>query len=445
MSEYMHLAFDLSFTHTEGRWRAPGSWEGRDFPDLRMFVEIAQMAERGGIDLLFFGDGTGIPDTWEGSRDGAVRWGIQWPRQDMSPYIAALAQVTENIGFGLTYASTFMHPYYTARLLNSLQHLTSGRLAFNVVTSTRLADAANYGFNTLMDHDERYERMEEFIQVCKALWDSVEPDAILRDRTTGEFADPSKVHALDHHGRFFDVRGPLNSVPSPYGHPVLVQAGGSPCGIQASASFADVVFGATRSLKDMVAHRQQLDAALVDRGRSTEDVGILWSTDIIVAETEHEAKDRRERIGEWLPRDAVGVYLSYNSGWDFSTLPDRFALGDLAERIAASNATPAGFVARLLSERGESSEMTRDEFFDHGWRAVTGDAHAIAGTPTQVADRLEEVFEATGRRGGFMLSPGQVVPRSIGEVVDLLVPELRRRGAVRREYAGTTLRENLCS
>lgn len=445
MSEHMHIAFDLSFTHTEGRWRAPGSWQGRDFPDLRMFVEIAQMAERGGIDLLFFGDGTGIPDTWEGSLDGAVRWGIQWPRQDMSPYIAALAQVTDHVGFGLTYASTFMHPYYTARLLNSLQHVTGGRLAFNVVTSTRLADAANYGFSELMDHDTRYERMEEFVQVCKALWDSVEPDAIIRDRDSGIFADPAKVHVIDHHGAHFDVRGPLNSVPSPHGHPMLVQAGGSPRGIRASASFADLVFGATKAVPEMVRHREQLDTAIIEQGRTPDDVGILWSTQVIVADTEHEAKERRDRIGEWLPRDAVGVYLSYNSGWDFSTLPPTFSLGELAAQIAASNATPAGFVSRLISERGADGEITRDEFFDHGWRAVTGEAHVVAGTAAQVADRLEEVFDATGRRGGFMLSPGQVMPRAVGEIVDLLMPELRRRGAVRAEYAGTTLRENLCT
>jgi len=445
VSQHMHLAIDLSFTHTEGRWRAPGSWEGVDFPDLRMFRELAQMAERGGIDLLFFGDGTGIPDTWQGSLDGAVEWGIQWPRQDMSPYIAALAQCTTHVGFGLTYASTFMHPFYTARLLNSLQHVTGGRMAFNVVTSTRRADAANYGFDELMDHDERYERMEEFVAVCKALWASVEPDAIIRDRATGRFADPSKVHVLDHKGTHFSVKGPLSAVPSPYGDPLLVQAGGSPRGIRASASFADLVFGAAKSLPAMVEHRTQLDAAITELGRDPADVGILWSTHVVVAETEREAKEKRDRLGEWLPRDAVGVYLSHNSGWDFSTLPERFVLADLAAEIAAANATQAGFVQRLISERGEDAEITRDEFFDYGWRKVTGEADAIAGTPAQVADRLEEAFEATGRRGGFMLSPGQVVPRSIADIVDLLVPELRRRGAVRSEYAGTTLRENLCS
>ncbi len=185
MKTKMHLACDLSYTHLDGRWRTPGSWVHRTYPDVTMFEDIARIAERGCIDMLFFGDGTGIPATWQGTEEVAVRWGIQWPRQDMSPYIAAMSRVTQHVGFGLTYASTFMHPFYVARLLNSLDILTNGRIAFNVITSTRRSDAANFGFDELMEHDLRYERMEEFVDVCKALWSSVEPDAFVWDREVG--------------------------------------------------------------------------------------------------------------------------------------------------------------------------------------------------------------------------------------------------------------------
>src|SRR5947209_7509506 len=143
MPEKMHLAFDLSFTHTDGKWCAPGSWwSRRTYPDAGMFEDLARIAERGLVDMVFFGDGTGIPSTWEGSETVGARWGVQWPRQDMSPYIALMSRVTEHVGFALTYASTFMPPFYVARLLNSLDHVTSGRMAFNVITSTRRADAA---------------------------------------------------------------------------------------------------------------------------------------------------------------------------------------------------------------------------------------------------------------------------------------------------------------
>jgi FMN-dependent oxidoreductase (nitrilotriacetate monooxygenase family) len=443
MTREMHLAFDLSFTHTDGRWRAPGSWTGRDFPDLGLFTEIALLAERGCLDMLFWGDGTGIPDTWQGSFDEAVRWGVQWPRQDMSPFIAVLAQVTRHIGFGLTYSSTFMHPFYVARLLNSLDHITAGRLAFNVVASTRRADAANYGFDELMEHDLRYERMEEFIAVCKGLWASVEPDAIVRNRENGVFAEPSKVHRLNHRGRFFSVRGPLNSVPSPQGRPVLIQAGASPRGIRASANFADMVFGAGGTLDGMVRRRRALDQALREAGRDPDDVGILWDLQLIVAETADEAQRLHEQMGAALPREAAGAYLSHNAGFDFSTLPERFVIGELAERVAAGNASPAGFVHRLALERGADAVIERDEFFAIGHRAATGYDHAIVGTAAQVADRLEEIFEATGERGGFMIAHPQATPRSLLDVVDFLIPELQRRGRFRHRYEGDTLRENL--
>jgi hypothetical protein len=225
MTATMHLAFDLSWTHLQGRWRLPGSWTGVNYPDIAIFKEIASIAERGRIDMLFFGDGTGIPSTWRGSPEEAVRWGIGWPRQDMSPTIAVLSQVTKHLGFGITYSSTFMHPFYVARLMNSLDHMTGGRIAFNVVASTRPADAANYGFDKLMEHDQRYERMEEFVDVCKALWASVEPDAFIWDRESGiVVAEPEKVQPINHEGRFFKVKGPLSCVPSPQTRPVLIPA-----------------------------------------------------------------------------------------------------------------------------------------------------------------------------------------------------------------------------
>jgi FMN-dependent oxidoreductase (nitrilotriacetate monooxygenase family) len=439
----MHLAYDLSFTHTEGRWAADGSWIGRDFPDVRMYMELAQTAERAGVDMLFFGDGSGIPSTWRGSIGPAVEWGVQWPRQDMSPIIAAMSTVTEHIGFGLTYSSTFLHPFYVARLLNSLDHVTGGRVAFNVVASTRGSDAANYGSDELIDHDLRYERMEEFIGVCRALWDSVAPDAIVRDRETGRFADPAKVHAIDHDGQFFKVKGPLASVPSPQGHPLVVQAGASPRGISASASFADLVFGFGSSIAGQVRHRAALDAALTEAGRDPSTVGILWATQVIVGRTAAEAAARRDEILRFWNPEAVGTFLSHNAGYDFSTLPESFRLGELRDEIVAAQASPAGLVGNLVTELGADHTMTRKEFFEHGWQSATGLDHSIVGDFSSVADALEENFAGSGGRGGYMLSSPLGMPAGLGDISELLVPELRRRGALAPRYPGRTLRENL--
>ena len=275
MPKKFHLAFDISYTHLDGRWRMPGSWTGRTYPDVGIYEELARISERGCIDMLFFGDGTGIPDTWAGRSDEAVRWGIGWPRHDMSPIITCMSRITKHVGFGLTYASTFMHPFYVARLFNSLDHVTNGRIAFNVIASSRNADAANYGFDELMEHGTRYNRMEEFIDVCRALWDSVEPDAFQWDRESGIVADPEKVRAINHAGKFFKVRGPLNCMPSPQRHPVLIQAGASPRGIRASAHIADHVFARWPSKEGKAAHRSQLDKALTANGRDPEQVGVL--------------------------------------------------------------------------------------------------------------------------------------------------------------------------
>ncbi|PJJ63773.1 NtaA/DmoA family FMN-dependent monooxygenase [Compostimonas suwonensis] len=439
----MHLAYDLSFTHTEGRWAQPGSWVGQDFPDVRMYMEVARTAERAGVDMLFFGDGSGVPSTWRGSIEPAVEWGIQWPRQDMSPIIAAMSTVTEHIGFGLTYSSTFMHPFYVARLLNSLDHVTGGRIAFNVVASSRGADAANYGYTELIDHDLRYERMEEFIGVCRALWDSVAPDAIVRDRATGRFADPAKVRAIDHAGRFFTVKGPLASAPSPQLHPVIVQAGNSPRGIAGSASFADLIFGFGGHLGGQQRHRAMLDEALAAEGRDPAHVGILWATQVIVARTEREARERRDAVMRFWTDEAVGTMLSHNSGYDFSTLPASFRLGEVRDEIVAANASPAGFVGSLVAELGEDRTLSRSEFFEHGWLAATGLDHTVVGDAATVADALEENFAATGSRGGYMLSSPLGMPAGLAEISELLVPELRARGALAPRYPGATLRENL--
>jgi FMN-dependent oxidoreductase (nitrilotriacetate monooxygenase family) len=443
MKKKMRLAFDLSKTHLEGRWRSPGSWMNYTYPDPGQFEEVARIAERGGMDMLFFGDGTGVASTYGGSQDEAARWGVGWPRHDMSPYIVGMARVTNHIGFGLTYSSTFMHPFYVARLLNSLDHVTKGRIAFNVVASTRRSDAANYGFDELMEHDMRYERMEEFIKVCKSLWDSVEPEAFKWDRETGVVADPDKVRAIHHAGKFFRVRGPLNTVPSPQRHPVLVQAGGSPRGIQASANFADIIFASANSHRAMAKHRTALDDALIAEGRDPSTIGMLFAVSVLVAETEREAVARREAVLNLLPQEAVASYLSDNCGYDFSRLPARFSPRELNDIIAATNASPVGFVHKLANEIGEKTEISREEFFDHGRKMVTDYERTFAGTAAQMADVLEEAFEAGGSRGGFMFASAPTTPHDHIQIVDLLIPELRRRGRFRTEYEGKTLKENL--
>jgi FMN-dependent oxidoreductase (nitrilotriacetate monooxygenase family) len=446
MKPQMHLAIDVSWTQVETTWREPGVRVGRHYPDVGLFEDIARVAERGLIDLIFFGDSTGIPNTWKGSIDDAVTWGVAWPRLDMSPWITAMSRVTKHIGFGLTYATTFMHPFYVARLLNSLDHITNGRIAFNVITSQRKADAQNYGFDELMEHSQRYDRMDEFMDVCRALWTSIEPDAFEWDRETGRVANPEKVRAINHVGRFFKVKGPLSVPPSPQIVPVLIQAGGSPRGTRTAARFVDHVFGARKPIPAMAKQRAEVDAALAAEGRDPAKVGIIWSTQIMVGETEAEAKRMKERLIERVPREAIGVWLSHNTGFDMSTLPPRFSLRELNERIVAANASPVGFVGTLMQKYGEDGEIELDEFMHQGLMSATSYGTTVANTAAKIADELEERFEGSGSRGGFMLRHSQAEQiDALHNIVDLLVPELQRRGRFRTAYTGCTLRENLAT
>lgn len=443
MRRKMHLAFNLSTTHNNGRWNLPGAWDDRTFPDVTLYEDAARLAERACLDMLFSGDGTGVPDTWGGSRDGAVKWGVFFPRVDMLPIMAAASRVTKHVGFGLTYSTTFMHPYYLARLMASLDHLTNGRIAINLVTSTRRTDAANFGFDQLMEHGARYERMEEFVAVCRQLWDATEADAMVWDRDSGVVGDPTKVHDVHHAGRFFKVEGPLNTPPAPQGRPVIVQAGGSPRGVQASARIADHVFGGDMPLEVQVKQRAALDAALRAEGRDPDSVGVLWQTPIAVRETDREARAYREMLRGSMSPEAVAVYLSYIDGYDFSTLPAHFTLGALREQIIATQASPNGLVTKLAYKFGAETTISREDFLEQALLTVTQYENTIAGTAKHVADVLEERFETTGCRGGFMIGQAIAVIADLQSIGDLLVPELQRRGLFRTEYSGRTLRETL--
>ena len=430
MKPQMHLAIDVSWTQVETTWREPGARVGRHYPDVGLFEDIARVAERGLIDLIFFGDSTGIPNTWKGSIDDAVRYGVAWPRLDMSPWIVAMSRVTNHVGFGLTYATTFMHPFYVARLLNSLDHITNGRIAFNVITSQRKADAQNYGFDELMEHGQRYDRMDEFMDVCQALWASVEPDAFEWNRETGLVANPAKVRAINHVGRFFKVKGPLSVPPSPQVVPVLIQAGGSPRGTRAAARFVDHVFGARKPIPAMAKQRARggrgaarrrprslegrhhlVDAGhgRRDRGRGEEDAG---------------AADRPACRAR---RSASGCRTTPASTCRPCRRASRCA--SCNERIVAANASPVGFVGSSRRHSASDGEITLEEFFEHGLQDRDQLRHHRGRH--RGADRRLSGGEVrgSGSRGGFMLRHSQAEQiELLHNIVDLLVPELQRRG-----------------
>lgn len=437
-STSIHLAADLSFLHTDYLWRLPGSWVGYPYYGTSEFYEdIARTASRGVMDLLFFGDTGGTPEDFGGNHDAVVKYGAKWPRHDMTPMIPLMARVAPGVGFGMTMSTTYHHPFHAARVFNSLDHVTQGRIAWNAVTSAYKNEAANYGYDVMMEHDDRYDRAEEFLKVACALWNSVEPDAPILDRDKGLFLDPSKVHRIDHRGKHFNVRGPLPAMPSPQGRPMIIQAGLSEPGMNLAASYADLQFSTRRTLSTMKEHRARLDKKLVERGRSAREVGMLWSVRVQLAESPEEAREQERRYLEAIPPQAGLVEMSVQFNVDFSTAKPGMRLSDFVEAVKAEKGNLGTFEELVKTA---DPNQTLEEF---GRRFMVDRILVAVGTPKQIVDKLEELHNETGANGGFILGRGFSAMGNIQDFVEHVAPELQRRGLSKKKYVGRTLRENL--
>jgi FMN-dependent oxidoreductase (nitrilotriacetate monooxygenase family) len=436
-SDSIHLAADLSFLHTDYLWRLPGSWIGYPYYNAPFYEDIARIAQRGVMDMLFFGDTGGTPEDYGGSHDAVVRHGAKWPRHDMSPIIPLMARAASGVGFALTLSTTYQHPFQCARMFNALDHVTGGRIAWNAVTSAYKNEAANYGYDEMMEHDERYVRAQEFLKVATELWDSVGPDAVVMDREKGIFCDPEKVRRIDHHGKYFNVRGPLPALPSPQQRPVIIQAGLSGAGLKLCADYADLQFSTRRTIDSMKAHRAQLDAALKTAGRQPRDIGVLWSVRIEVADSDAEYAERERRYLDAIPPDAGLIEMSAQFNVDFSKARPDMRLVDFAEEVASQKGNLGSFdeLLKTVDPKQTLREFSRRFLLDR--------VLAATGTPKKIADKLEEIHAATGANGGFILARGFSAGDNIKNFVEFVVPELQRRGLSKKRYAGPTLRDNL--
>ena len=439
-SSTIHLAADISFAHTDFLWRTPGSWRGYNYyGDPSMYEDIARIASRGVMDLLFFGDAAETPEIHGGDHRAAVRLGVRWPKHDMIPLAPLMTRAAPGVGIGLTMSTTYHHPFHVARLYNALDHYTGGRIAWNAVTSAYKNEAANYGYPEMIDHDARYERAQEHLKVVTGLWDTVDADALVMDRESGQFANPDKVRRLNHKGRFFDVPGPLPVAPSPQHRPPIIQAGQSGPGMALAADYADYQFVWRRSLDSMKEHRAKMDNLLAARGRKPRDVGMLWCMRIQPAESKSAAQDMERKFLDSLPPDAGLLLLSTTFGLDFSIFDGRMKLSEVAEHVKSQN-THWGLFEDIL--RTSDPNITIEEY---GRNYFTGGMPSIVGTPKEIVDEMERIHFETGANGGFILGNAYATPGNIRDFVEHVVPELQRRGLSKSKYIGTTLRDNLLS
>jgi FMN-dependent oxidoreductase (nitrilotriacetate monooxygenase family) len=426
----IHLgAFLMGSGHHLAAWRHPRAWAGGGL-DFQHFRRLAQTAERGRFDAIFFADNLaliGSPELSSLTTVGDV--------YDPLILLAGLAQATTHIGLISTVSTTYNDPYLLARRFASLDHLSGGRAGWNLVTSATDQEAQNFGQERIDEHADRYARAEEFIDVATGLWDSFDDDAFVRDKASGRFFDPAKLHVLDHRGEHYPlVKGPLNIPRSPQGYPVLVQAGSSEPGRELAARTAEVVFTAQQTLDGARDFYNDVKARLARYGRPRDQLKIMPGISPILGRTQSEAEDTFAELQELIdPRVGLGLLAGMAGGFDLSAYPLDGPLPELPQ----SNAMKSRQALFIELARRENLTIRQLYLKIAGARGH----HTAIGTPLQVADTLEEWF-VQGAADGFNIMP-PILPEGLGGFVDLVVPELQRRGLFRHEYEGRTLRENL--
>ncbi|MGE3908179.1 MAG: LLM class flavin-dependent oxidoreductase, partial [Chloroflexota bacterium] len=407
-------------------WRHPEARTDSTSPEY--YQHIARVLEAGCFDLGFFDDRLAMPDLYSGDHAHTVAHGIRCVKMDPVVVMMAMAAATKRLGLGATYSTTYYEPFHVARVFATIDLMTRGRAAWNVVTSVNDNEARNMGRSEVIEHDLRYDRADEFMEVVLGHWDTWEDDAIVADKARGLFAEPSKVHRLDHAGTYFQSRGPFTVPRSPQGHPVVIQAGQSRRGQRFAAQWGELIFVSYRDLRFGKAAYADLKAAAAEQGRDPDSMKITTLVYPMIGRTLAEAEDRRAAY-DTLPNetDALSL-LSEALNFDFARkgLDEPFT----AEEIAGIDGMQT-MRDRVLQMSGNPNPTPRD--FMH----YTGRGRLESpwvGGPKEIADQFEEWF--TGEAcDGFVIGPTHL-PGSFEDFVSLVVPELQRRGLFRKEYTG---------
>jgi N-acetyl-S-(2-succino)cysteine monooxygenase len=415
-------------------WRHPDASTvgGLEFEHYRI---MAQEAERGKMDFLFWADFLCMPD---GPPDIVSRTAFSTIQFEPVTLMSALAMATSHIGLILTASTTYQPAYTVARQFASLDRLSGGRVAWNVVTSFQQREALNYGLKAQLDHDERYVRAGEYVDVVCKLWDSVAPDALVCDKAGGRFFDPAKVHALDHEGAYLSVKGPLNVAHSSAGRPVIVQAGSSGPGRDLAAAVAEVVFTPQPQIDAAIAFRQDMHERMAKVGRAPESIRILPGFVPVIGKDKADAQARLAELDALVdPILAINQLKTVIGGTvDLDALTADSPMPHLPLDGAQGLKS---IMAKINAMREANPGLTVGDAAKH---VSSGMGHLmVLGTPADIVDVMEEWFLA-GACDGFNVTP-LLTPGGVTEFVDLIVPELQRRGLFRKEYAGTSLRENL--
>ena len=421
-SRQMHMGvFVLGTGNHSAGWRYPGA--ATSHMQLPVIQEIGRIAEAGKFDLLFISDSM----VMEPSDHPSFMC-----RFEPTTLITVLSATTTHIGLGATVSSSFSEPFNVARIFGSIDHISGGRAAWNVVTSSNPKAALNFNRDEHLEHELRYQRANEFVDVVRGLWDCWDDGAIVADQATGRYIDPDKVRTLDHKGRFFQVRGPLNMARCPQGHPVIIQAGGSPSGLELAARTADVVFSVVQELEAARAAYADLKGRMAKYGRAPDEIAVLPGVMPIIGATDAEAREKLAKLQSWLTPTNAATLVASRIGYDVSCHP----LDGPVPPPPKSEGSRT--FAHVLYETAQREKMTLRDLYN--LTAAARGHWVVCGTPQRIADTLEEWFVAHAADGFNILPP--YFPGAFADFVVLVVPELQRRGLFRRDYEGTTLRDH---
>ena len=412
--------------HT-GAWRYPGAFPDANF-NLAHLRRFAQTLERGRFDAFFMADHLAVLNM----PLEALKRSHTVTSFEPFTLLSALAMVTEHIGLVATASTTFDLPYHIARRFASLDHISGGRAGWNIVTTSNPDAALNFGLDDQMEHGERYARAREFYDVVTGLWDSFADDAFVRDVATGIYFDPSRMHALNHKGKYLSVRGPLNIARPVQGWPVIVQAGASDAGRQLAAETAEVVFAAGSSLVNAQRFYADVKGRMEKIGRDPDHLKILPGALVVVGDSVEEAREKRARLDSLVHYANAIASLSIALGHDASGFDPDGPLPDIPDTNASKSGRER--VVDLARRENLTVRQLAQRLGGYG-------GHAFVGTPVTIADQMEEWLVSRGSDGFNVMFP--YLPEGLDDFVDRVVPELQRRGIFRREYEGRTLRENL--
>ncbi len=411
-----------------GFWTHPRD-TSTQYKTLEYWTELAQLLERGLFDGLFIADIVGVYDVYQKSVDVTLKESIQLPVNDPLLLVSAMAAVTKNLGFGLTANLTYEAPYLFARRMSTLDHLTRGRVGWNIVTGYLDSAARAMGLTEQIEHDRRYDQADEYLEVLYKLWEGGwEDDAVIEDRQARVYAQPEKVHYVRHSGEFYQVEGYHLCEPSPQRTPVLFQAGSSERGLQFAGSNAECVF---ISAQNKPATREQVDkvrASAVAAGRNPDDIKVFMGLNVIVGPTEEAARAKYREYLNYASAEAGLAHFAASTGIDFADY-------ELDEPIQHVKGNAIQSATKIL----KNNDWTRQKLLDQ--HALGGRYITLIGSPGQVADELESWIAETGL-DGFNLTR-IVTPESYEDFIDLVIPELQRRGSYKTAYEHGTLREKL--